>query len=100
MLVLGLEEFIYAIFSMMVFFAKIYQPDSDSGMGTAPDSFRQVQRSLSAYRPNDYCAAVLAEAEATAEPLALNVDGMAGPFVPWMAWLWDAETWPFQMTHM
>lgn len=41
----------------------------------------EVQRSLSAYRPNDYCAAVLAEAEATAEPLALNVDGMAGPFV-------------------
>jgi len=41
----------------------------------------EVQRSLSAYRPNDYCAAILAEAEATAEPLALNVDGMAGPFV-------------------
>ena len=82
MLVLG-QKSSYMQFSPCFFFAKIYQPDSTSGMGTAPESFRQVQRSLSAYRPNDYCAAILAEAEATAEPLALNVDGMAGPFVPW-----------------
>ena len=48
---------------------------------TAMQQEGQVQEALNAYRPPDYCSAVAAEAEATAEPPSLQVEGMAGPFV-------------------
>ena len=41
----------------------------------------EVQRSLDAYRPHNYCSAIAAKAEASAEPPALQVEGMLGPFV-------------------
>ncbi|CAJ1403767.1 unnamed protein product [Effrenium voratum] len=40
-----------------------------------------VLQAQSAYKPQDFCSAVAAEAEATAEPPSLQVEGMAGPFV-------------------
>ena len=46
---------------------------------TTIDQEGQVQEALNAYRPSDYCSAVAAEEEATAEPPALEIVGMAGP---------------------
>ncbi|CAK9051556.1 Pentatricopeptide repeat-containing protein 10 [Durusdinium trenchii] len=39
------------------------------------------QKALDNYRPKDYCTALQAEAEAKAEPAALEVAGMSGPLM-------------------
>ena len=48
---------------------------------TTIDQEGHVQSALNAYRPPDFCSAVAAEAEASAEPPSLQVEGMAGPFI-------------------